>query len=256
MIKRYAIVFLSAVLCAAFSATAFAADADLDRRLWNANEVIKEIMVSPDQSIPEELLAKCKAIAIYPTVLKGGFIIGVRYGRGVVLRRDEKTGQWGPPAFSTIGGGSWGLQIGAQATDLILVVMSERGLDGLLSDNFTLGADASIAAGPVGRSSSVSTDLSLKAGILSYSRSRGLFAGIALDGAVLTQDNNSNSIYYGKSVTSRDILFNNAVTVQPSSEDLVKTLDDYSTVWDKRVKSGAVKLRRHNNGVTGRPSTK
>src|SRR3989338_5506970 len=140
---------------------------------------MNEIMMAPDQSIPEELLAKCKAIAIYPSVLKGSFIFGARFGRGVVLKRDEQTGKWGPVAFSTIGGGSWGLQIGGQATDLILVIMNERGMTGLLSNNFTLGADASVAAGPVGRQTEAGTDLTLSSGILAYSRNRGLFAGVS-----------------------------------------------------------------------------
>ena len=207
----------------------------LDGRIWEAKEVMKEIMMAPDQSIPEELLAKCKAIAIYPSVLKGGFIFSARWGRGVVLKRDEATGSWGPVAFSTIGGGGWGFQIGGSATDLILVIMNEPGLNGLLSTNLTLGADASVAAGPIGRNSEASTDLTLRAGILSYSRSRGLFAGIALDGAMLTQDNNSNTAYYGKPVTSRDILLGSAVTIQPSSQPLIDALTEYSKLWAKRV---------------------
>lgn len=206
----------------------------LDARIREARLVLGEIMASPDQSIPEELLARCKAIAIYPNVLKGGFIFGARFGRGVVLAKDEK-GQWGPVAFSTIGGGSWGLQIGGQMTDLIFVVMNDRGLNGLLSSNFTLGADASVAAGPVGRYSQAATDLSLRAGILSYSRSRGLFGGIALDGAVVTQDNNSNTAYYNKYVTSRDILTGGAVSVQPSSRDLVNSLSEYSARWKGKI---------------------
>jgi lipid-binding SYLF domain-containing protein len=206
---------------------------DLDARIHEANQVLGEIMMSPDQSIPEELLAKCKAIAIYPNVVKGGFIFGARFGRGVVLAKDDK-GQWGPVAFSTIGGGSWGLQIGGQMTDLVFVVMNDRGLEGLLSSNFTMGADASVAAGPVGRYSQAATDLSLRAGILSYSRSRGLFGGLALDGAVVTQDNNSNSAYYGKYVTGRDILTGKAVTPQASSIELINSLSEYATRWDKR----------------------
>ncbi len=211
-----------------------AADARLDARVYEAKQVLDEIMMSPDQSIPEELLAKCRAIAIYPNVLKGGFIFGARFGRGVVLTRDEKTGQWGPVAFSTIGGGSWGLQIGGQLTDLVFVVMNDRGMRGLLESNFTLGADASVAAGPVGRYSSASTDLTLRAGILSYSRSRGLFGGIALDGAVVTQDNNSNQLYYDQPVTSKEILLSNAVSVKPSSKELVDALNQYSLRWANR----------------------
>lgn len=211
------------------------ASSELDGRIYEAKQVLSEIMVSPDDSIPEEMLAKCKAIAIYPNVLKGGFIFGARFGKGVVLTKDEKTGQWGPVAFSTIGGGSWGLQIGGQMTDLIFVVMNERGMTGLLASRFTMGADASVAAGPVGRNTQAATDLSLRAGILSYSRSRGLFGGLALDGSVVTQDNNSNSLYYGKSVTSSDILMGNAVEIQPSSKELVAALNEYTTLWSKRL---------------------
>ena len=207
---------------------------ELDARIHEAKQVLSEIMTSPDQSIPEELLAKCQAIAIYPNVIKGGFIFGARYGKGVVVARDSG-GKWGPVAFSTIGGGSWGLQIGGQMTDLIFVVMNERGVQGLLNSKFTLGADASVAAGPVGRNSQAATDLSLRAGILSYSRSRGLFGGLALDGSVVTQDNNSNTYYYNKSVTSADILKGNAVTIQPSSKELVDALTEYSTHWSKRI---------------------
>ena len=213
----------------------YAENSELDYRISEARQVMAEVMATPDQSIPEELLAKCKAIAIYPSVLKAGFILGGRFGKGVVLKKDQKTGQWGPVAFSTIGGGSWGLQIGGSATDLILVIMNERGLNGLLSNNFTLGGDAAVAAGPIGRNSEAATDLSLRAGIISYSRSRGLFAGMALDGAVMTQDNNSNSAYYGKFLTSRDILLGNAVQIQPSSKDLVKALNEYSGRWAKRI---------------------
>lgn len=223
-----------AMAAAGFCVPVFAADARLDDRVHEAKQVLDEIMMSPDQSIPEELLAKCKAIAIYPNVLKGGFIFGARFGRGVVLTRDERTGQWGPVAFSTIGGGSWGLQIGGQMTDLVFVVMNDRGMQGLLESNFTLGADASVAAGPVGRYSSASTDLTLRAGILSYSRSRGLFGGIALDGAVVTQDNNSNQLYYNQPVTSKEILLSNAVSVQSSSKELVGALNQYSLRWANR----------------------
>ncbi len=242
---KRAVLTLLMALCAVSACPVFAAEPppqetaaanpELDRRLREAERVMKEVMMAPDQSIPEEMLAKCKAIAIYPSVLKGGFIFGARYGRGVILKRDAATGQWGPVAFSTIGGGSWGLQIGGQLNDFILVILNDNGLEGLLSSSLTLGADASVAAGPIGRSSEAATDLSLRAGIFSYSRSRGLFAGVALDGAVLTQDNNSNFEYYGRSVTGRDILLGGKVEPQPSSRGLIDALNDYSTRWAKRT---------------------
>ena len=229
-------VLFTTVSSLVFSAAAsYAAVPELDARLHEARQVLSEIMSSPDQSIPEELLAKCQAIAIYPNMVKGGFVFAARFGKGVVLAKDD-SGKWGAPAFSTIGGGSWGLQIGGQMTDLILVVMNERGLDGLLNTRFTLGGDASVAVGPIGRGSEAATDLSLRAGIISYSRARGLFGGIALDGTVVTQDNNSNTLYYGKRVTSPEILTGKAVTIQHSSEELVKALDEFSARWAKRVK--------------------
>ena len=241
MIQR---LFISVFLLCLVCGTCSASDVGLDRRIWESNQVLKEIMTAPDQGIPEELLAKCKAIAIYPNVVKGGFVIGARFGKGVVLKKDEKTGQWGPVAFSTIGGGSFGLQIGGQMTDLILVVMNERGVQGLLSNNFTLGGDASIAAGPVGRNAELGTDLSLRAGIYSYSRSRGLFGGVALDGAVMTQDNDSNTAYYGRPLTSKDILLGNAAAVQPSSSEMVNALNEYSSWWAKRPVTRTVKKNK------------
>ncbi|MBI3315832.1 MAG: lipid-binding SYLF domain-containing protein, partial [Candidatus Omnitrophica bacterium] len=207
----------------------------LDQRVREAHLAVDKMMSAPDQSIPEELLAKCKAVAIYPSVLKGGFVFGARFGQGVVLKRDEQTGAWGPAAFSTIGGGSWGVQIGVQASDLVLVIMNDRGLEGFLSSRFVLGTDASVAAGPVGRDTQVATDLFLQSGILSYSRSRGLFAGVVLDGSWVTQDNDSNSKYYGKKVTSRDILNGHAVDFHPAAKALAGALDEYSSRWDKRI---------------------
>lgn len=216
----------------------FAADqAALESRIAQSIDVLGQIMQSPDQSIPEELLAKCKAIAIYPRVIKGAFIFGGRFGQGVVLKHNDKTGEWVGPAFSTIGGGNWGFQIGGQATDLILVIMNENGLNSLLNSKFTLGADASIAAGPIGRTSSGGTDLTLQASIVTYSRSYGLFAGVSLDGAVVTQDNNSNSLYYGKSVSSSEILNGQAGAPPSSASKLIDALNDYSKRWYQNPRS-------------------
>lgn len=225
-------------LLSIFSFTAFAANSELDYRILKARQVIDDIMISPDNSIPEEYLAKCEAIAIYPSVIKGGFVFGGRYGRGVILKHDKRTGKWGPVAFSTIAGGSWGLQIGAQFTDLILVVMNQQGLESVLSTKVILGGETSVAAGPVGRSASAATDIALRSGIISYCRTKGLFAGLALDGAVLTQDSRSNFDYYGQSVSSKDILLDRKVMIQPSSDKLVEALNKYSLLWNKRIARG------------------
>ncbi len=153
---------------AVFNANLYAETIEkLEARLNNCNEVVNEIMQMPDSAIPKDLLSKCAAVAVFPSVLKGGFFVGARYGRGVVLAHQPGSGNWKPPAFFTIGGGSFGFQFGAQAIDLILVIMNKRGLEGLLKDKFTLGGDAAVAAGPLGRSVSADTDLLLKAGIFS-----------------------------------------------------------------------------------------
>jgi lipid-binding SYLF domain-containing protein len=202
--------------------------AKLEKRVQNCNEVLKEIMQMPDKAIPEDLLSKSVAVAVFPYVLKGGFFIGARYGKGVILGHNPKTGKWKPPAFFTIGGGSFGLQFGAQAVDLILVIMNERGLEGLLKDKFTLGADAAVAAGPLGRSVSADTDLLLKAGIFSYSRTKGLFAGIALKGAVIAPDDEANQTYYGGPVHVKEILFGDRIITPASSRELIQTLNRFS----------------------------
>ncbi len=228
-------VLLGVCLFAGQGYCAGASNAELEGRIQGAKRVMDDIMQTPDRSIPEELLAKCEAIAIYPNTVNGAFIFGVRYGRGVVLAKDAQTGHWGPVAFSTIGGGSFGLQIGGQAADLVLVIMNKKGLNGLLADQMKLGASASVAAGPMGRHSEAGTDLFLQSEIISYSRTKGIFAGVSLDGAIVTSDNRSNSIYYGKNVTSKEILMGNAVSVTPSALELVNALNDFSGRWQKRV---------------------
>ncbi|MGO8752387.1 MAG: lipid-binding SYLF domain-containing protein [Thermoguttaceae bacterium] len=160
-----------------------------------AIHVMDEVMALPARSIPESLLAHAQAIAIIPNLVKGGFVIGVRYGRGVVLVRDEN-GRWKPPAFVRLGGGSVGYQVGVQATDVVLVFKTQNSVKGLMNGKFTLGVDAAAAAGPVGRQAAAATDATLKAEIYSYSRSRGLFVGVSLDGAALTIDHAANAAYY------------------------------------------------------------
>jgi SH3 domain-containing YSC84-like protein 1 len=222
------------VLCACLVLTcltvvsACADNSKLNIKISEADDLIREIMQMPEESIPADLLRKAEGIVIFPSVLKGGFIFGARYGTGVALHRDKKSRQWSAPCFYRIAGGSWGLQIGGQVVDLILVITSDRGMKGLLENNFKLGADAGVSAGPVGRNAEVGTDLYLKAGMLAYSRSKGLFAGVALDGAVISPIADANEKYYGQELTSYDILMANKV--KPTSEgiDLIATLNKYS----------------------------
>jgi lipid-binding SYLF domain-containing protein len=167
-------------------------------RVEAAGTVLDEIQSAPDQRIPEEILGSADCVAVVPSLLNGGFIFGGRYGKGVASCRTEKG--WSAPAFFTIGGGSFGLQIGAQATDLIMLIMNKNGMDNLLSSKFKLGGDASAAAGPVGRHAAADTDWKMRAQVLTYSRSRGLFAGLELNGAVIKQDKGSTREFYGRMV--------------------------------------------------------
>jgi len=160
--------------------------------------VLEEIESAPDQGIPEEVLGSAQCVAVVPTMIKGGFIVGARYGRGVASCRTP-TG-WSAPAFFTVKGGSFGLQIGAQAVDLVMLIMNDNGMKNLLSSEFKLGADASVAAGPVGRHAAADTDWKLKAQVLSYSRARGLFAGLELSGAAISQDKDATREFYGRMV--------------------------------------------------------
>lgn len=170
--------------------------ADATSQAQKAAKVFTEIMNSPDQAIPQKLLDNAEAIAVFPGVIKAGFIVGGRGGRGVVSRRLK--GGWSAPALFNLGGASIGLQIGAAKTDFVLLFMNDEALGGLLKDKFEIGGEGSVAAGPVGRSASASTDAQLKAGILSYSRSRGAFAGLEIKGVVISADNDDNLAVYGK----------------------------------------------------------
>jgi SH3 domain-containing YSC84-like protein 1 len=170
-------------------------------RVQAAADVLNEIQAAPDQGIPEDVLASAECVAVVPTMLNGGFILAARFGRGVSTCRTPKG--WSAPAFFTVEGGSFGFQIGGQAIDLVMLVMNDDGMRKLLSSKFKLGADASVAAGPVGRHAAADTDWKLRAQILSYSRARGIFAGVALDGAVIKQDKNSTREFYGHMVTPK-----------------------------------------------------
>src|ERR1035441_9122425 len=166
-------------------------------RVEAAGTVLDEIQAAPDQRIPEEILGSAECVAVVPSLLNGGFVIGGRYGKGVASCRTEKG--WSAPAFFTIGGGSFGLQIGGQASDVVMLIMNKGGMDNLLSSKFKLGGDASAAAGPVGRPAA-DTDWKMRAQVLTYSRSRGLFAGLELSGAVIKQDKDSTREFYGRMV--------------------------------------------------------
>jgi Uncharacterized conserved protein len=204
-----------------------AEDNKWERLVKESGLVLDQIQQMPDQSIPENLLRDCSAIAIFPNTISAGFVFGGKYGQGIIMVKDEKNHVWMPPAIFTIAGGSWGLQIGGQATDFVLLVMNRRSVDGILDGKFKLGADASVAGGPVGRAAEASTDIQLKGGILSYSRSRGLFAGVKLEGAVIAQHWDGDKELYGKSLSAREIVIDKKVDMPDSAKELLKTLNKY-----------------------------
>jgi len=177
---------------------------DATARLYKASSVMHEIMGMPDKGIPEEVLEHARCVAVIPHMVKGGFIFGAKGGKGIATCR---TGNgWSAPAFITISGGSWGLQIGVEAVDLVLIIQNEKGMQKLLESNFHIGGDASAAAGPVGRHAEAGTDWKLDTEILTYSRAKGAFAGLTLEGASLRQDNDSRQAIYGDNVTTRALL--------------------------------------------------
>jgi lipid-binding SYLF domain-containing protein len=175
-------------------------------RLKEATTVLKELKDAPDGSMPDWVSEKAVAIAVFPSVKKGGLVVGGHFGRGIISARSAKSGTWSSPGFLTLTGGSIGLQAGGQAIDLVLVVMDERGLRQLLKNQFKIGGDASVAAGPVGRDAEASTDLQMRAKILSYSRTRGLFAGITLKGSTIRQDRDANERFYGRAYKSTELV--------------------------------------------------
>src|SRR5882724_8176799 len=197
-----------------------------DERLRNSGTVLKEILDVPDD-IPQDLLDKADCVVVFPSVLKAAFIVGGSYGRGAMSCRkgQDFMGPWAAPTMMALEGGSFGFQIGGEATDFVLLVMNERGASGILSSKVKLGADASVAAGPVGRTASAETDATLRADILSYSRARGAFAGIALEGSTIRPDNGANRQIYGWEVPAREIVLSGHVAAPVSAESLISTLD-------------------------------
>jgi len=196
-----------------------------EERLRESATVMEEILNVPD-SIPQELLERAECVVVMPSVKKFAFGFGGRYGRGTMVCRtgQDFTGPWGPPAMYALEGGSFGLQIGGESTDFVFLVMNQRGANSLLRSKVKLGADASVAAGPKGRTAAASTDAFLQAEILSYSRNRGLFAGISLEGSTLRPDNSANRKIYGREVSAREIVLQNEVRMPSAGVKLVQVL--------------------------------
>jgi len=200
----------------------------ISERLERSAEVLYEIMNTPDKSIPKDLLDKSVCVGIIPGEKKGAFVFGGNYGRGAIVCRRGGDGPWGPPSMIAVHGGSFGFQWGATETDVVVVVMNPGGIRRLLKSKGELGADVSVAAGPVGRTAAASTDLMMTAEILTYSRSRGLFAGISLKGAAVTPDGEANARLYGHVVEPEDLLIKGKGEIPPPAQPLIRELDKYS----------------------------
>jgi lipid-binding SYLF domain-containing protein len=215
--------FLLAVAIAAAVLTADDKGSDEAERVKAATAVLNEVMNIPDQAIPRNVLGKAEAIAVFPSVKKGGLVVGGQWGRGMLSARGAQ-GSWSAPAFLTLTGGSFGLQIGGQEIDLVLVIMDRKGLERLVSNQFKLGVDASAAAGPVGRDAQASTDIQMRAKILSYSRARGLFAGVTINGGTIKQDRDANERFYGRSYRTKEIVFERLGGAPPPVPEWRQTL--------------------------------
>ena len=228
------------VVCLGLVATApiFAENKE-QKRLENSGAVMQEIMNTPE-NIPQEVMEKADCIIVFPSVLKAAFVVGASYGRGAMVCRTGKDfrGRWGAPAMMALEGGSVGFQIGGQATDLVLLVMNERGASSILSSKVKLGGDASVAAGPVGRDASADTDAYMRAEVLSYSRSRGLFAGISLEGSTLRPDDDATADVYGRKLTAREIVLGGKVGIPASGRHLVAVLQKNSPRNESKLSAG------------------
>jgi SH3 domain-containing YSC84-like protein 1 len=219
-------IWLGLVLLAVSVAPAFGQKKEQER-VANAGKVMQEIVNIPDD-IPQDVLDKADCVVVLPSVLKFALGIGGSYGRGVMTCRGGENfkGPWGPPTMMALEGGSFGLQLGGQATDFVLLLMTPRSAQNILTSKVKLGGDVSAAAGPVGRNASAETDVTLRAEILSYSRARGLFAGVSLAGSTLRADNDANKNLYGKETSAQDIVFKHAVPTPPSAKLLLATLNE------------------------------
>lgn len=221
------LMIVAAVVTTTMATPLLAADDDAAKRLNEAAVVFSEIMATPDRSIPRDLVEKAHCIVIVPELKTAAFVVGGKYGKGFISCRKAAGAGWSAPGAVRIEGGSVGFQIGGSSTDVIMLIMNERGADKLLSNKFTLGAEASVAAGPVGRTAAAQTDAQMRADILSWSRSQGLFAGVALEGATLRQDLDDNAALYGKKLENRAIV-TTGVRAPQGATKLIDLLNQYS----------------------------
>jgi lipid-binding SYLF domain-containing protein len=227
---RKAFFVLGVALLSVFALQSFARCADDDkwaRLVEESGNVLAEVQRMPDKCIPKDLLSTCYGIAIFPSTVSAGFGIGGQYGQGIIMARNENTGAWSSPAVYAIVGGSFGFQIGGQATDIVLLIMNKRSVEGLIKSSVKLGADAAVAAGPIGRDAAAATDAQLKGGILSYSRSRGLFAGIKLEGSVVKFHIDGTKALYGKNYSAREIIIEDKAGMPKSADTILKVLKGY-----------------------------
>lgn len=224
------------ILCLGLAAavTVYAANKE-QKRLENSGDVMQEIMNIPDD-IPADVMSKAECVIVFPSVLKAAFVVGASYGRGAMVCRTGKefNGPWGAPAMYALEGGSVGFQIGGQATDLVLLVMNHRGASSILESKVKLGGDASIAAGPVGRDAAANTDAFMRAEILSYSRTRGVFAGISLEGSTLRPDDDATADVYGRKLTAKEIILGGRTRIPASGRHLVAVLEKNSPHNDSK----------------------
>ncbi len=222
--KARRVLFILGFACMSLNAPA-ADNANLNDRIKDATDVIRQIMMTPDKSIPNGIARQATCVGVIPSVKKAAFIVGASYGQGVVTCRTPKG--WSAPVFIRLAGGSVGFQIGGQATDLVLVAVNDKGFQDLLRSKFKIGADAAAAAGPVGRNTAAGTDLRLKAELLTYSRSKGLFAGIDLNGAVVSQNTDDTNAFYGGSAESFDKILHGGVPVPVPAQPFVRVIGKY-----------------------------
>jgi lipid-binding SYLF domain-containing protein len=225
IVKKIALILAFVLLAAS---TAFSQDKEKER-VENSGTVVTEILQAPD-SIPQSVLDKADCVVVLPSVVKFALGVGGSYGRGVMTCRGGKTfhGPWGAPTMMALEGGSFGLQLGGQATDFVLLLMNSRSASSILTSKVKLGGDASAAAGPVGRDASAETDVNMRAEVLSYSRARGLFAGVSLEGSTLRPDDDANKNLYGKKVSAQDIVLNGVIPAPPSAQKLIAILNKRS----------------------------